>query len=250
MAIKKLLMQCGFSDKQARTYLALLATGSSPLSVVARISGVKRTSLYNFMDEMIEQGLVHKVQRGKRWYFHAAPPDTLVARQRDRLSALEEGAVQLRELAAKSPRPARVTYLEGPAEVRRIVEEELACTREALYIWPAKDVVQMLGGTRYLTMMDKKRIAKGVTVRSVHFLDKRVFLETGAAGRRNLREVRYAPKDARISMGVGIYDNGKVGFFSSTGEAFGALIESQEITSLMKVLFESLWARCQKVDPA
>lgn len=248
MTLKQLLIQCGFSDKQARTYLALLASGSSPLSTIARISGVKRTSLYNFIDDMIAQGLVHKVLRGKRWYFDAAPPDMLVARQRERLTALEEGAAQLRELAEKSPRPARVTYLEGPAEVRRIIEEELRCKREALYIWPAKDVVQMLGGIRYLTMMDRKRIAKKVAVRSIHFPDKRVYLETGAAGSKNLREVRFAPRGSTITMGVGIYDSGRVGFFSSTGEGFGTLIESEEITKLMRALFESFWLRCQRIE--
>ena len=246
MNTKKLLLECGYTENQARTYLALLTSGSAPLSVVSRVSGIKRTSLYNFIDEMIERGLVHKVQRGKRWYYQAASPDSLISRQRDKLLALEDAAPTLREVATNAPKPAKVTYLEGATEMKSIVEEEINCAKEALYIWPAKDVVPTLGGVRYLTAMDKKRIAKGISVKSIHFKDKRVYLETGAASPKNLREVRFAPKDMKATMGVGIYDNGKVGFFSSKGESFGVLIESKEITELMRYLFRSLWERSEK----
>jgi hypothetical protein len=43
-------------------------------------------------------------------------------------------------------------------------------------------------------------------------------------------------------MGVGIYDTGKVAFFSSPKENFGVLIESREIQELMTTLFQMFWA--------
>jgi hypothetical protein len=41
---------------------------------------------------------------------------------------------------------------------------------------------------------------------------------------------------------MGIYDTGKVGFFSSKRESFGVLIESKELQELMTLLFRLFWA--------
>jgi sugar-specific transcriptional regulator TrmB len=241
---QQLLKQCGLTDKQAKTYIALLKLGSSTIAPVSRLSGVKRTSIYNFIDDLVELGIVGKVKKGLRWYYHAESPNKLLAIQKARYSALEEALPALNRLYTKRGVPPLVSYFEGPNEVRQIVAEELECSKEALYIWPASDSVPALGGVRYLTEMDRKRIRCGVAVRSIHFRDKQVNLATGSSGKRYLREVRFAPKGVDLEMGVGIYDTGRVGFFSSGGESFGTLIQSGELARLMRVLFEYFWVRC------
>ena len=54
--------------------------------------------------------------------------------------------------------------------------------------------------------------------------------------------MRWAPPAVDIKMGVGVYDTGKVAFFSSPKENFGVLIESREIQELMTTLFQMFWA--------
>ena len=245
MKLLKLLADCGLTEKQARTYLALLELGSSTISPIARLAGVKRTSIYNFMESLIDLGVVGRVKKGGRWYYHAEPPDRLLQIQQARVQALEAALPGLRRAyQGRHPKPA-VTYFEGPHEVRNILREELSCKKEALYIWPAKDSVPMTGGVAYLTNLDRQRIERGVWVRSIHFRDKQVYLETGGVGKRFLREMRFAPPGIDITMGVGIYDCGTVGFFSSQGEGFGTLIQSEELCQVMRVLFRSFWARCE-----
>lgn len=245
MNLIALLGYCGLSDKEARTYLALLELGDSTIAPIARLAGVKRTSIYNFIESLVELGIVGRVKKGGRWYYHAEPPDRLLRIQQSRCEALETALPALRRsYEKKSPKPS-VTYFEGSSEVRNILREELSCRKEALYIWPARDSVPMTGGVAYLTNLDRKRIDRGVWVRSIHFRDKQVYLETGGAGKRFLREMRFAPRGVEITMGIGIYDSGAVGFFSSQGEGFGTLIRSQELCQVMRVLFYYFWARCE-----
>ena len=237
------LQECGLSTKEVRTYLALLALGSSTIKPIADHARLKRTSIYNFMPRLIEMGIVGKTTKRGRTYFHAQSPTRLVERQRQRLSELEQWLPALASLMnVKAGRP-RISVFEGAAEIRNIVREEVYCTKEALYVWPGKDIIEMIGGVRFMTGIDRERIARGVQIRTVRFREKDVRFPTSAHGPKFLRQLRFAPPQFNTTMGLGIYDSGKVGFFSSHKEAFGILIESQEIYGLIKGLFELLWLR-------
>ena len=54
--------------------------------------------------------------------------------------------------------------------------------------------------------------------------------------------MRWAHPAIDIKMGLGIYDTGKVAFFSSPKENFVVLIESWEIQELLTSLFHMFWA--------
>ena len=243
------LCECGLSEKQARAYLALLELGPSTISPIAERAGLKRTSLYNFIDELVEMGIVGRSMRRGRRYFHAEPLSKLLKVQRERCSQLERAIPSLELLLGRSERSG-VKYFEGPAEVRNIMREELLCKKEVLYIWPAKDVIQMTGGTSYLAAIDRERVRKGIQVRSIRFRGKGVKFSTSGTGKPFLREVRIAPAGVSVSMGAAVFDSGKVGFFSSEKEGFGMLVESTEFSDLMRTLFSYLWVRCDPVSSA
>ena len=90
--------------------------------------------------------------------------------------------------------------------------------------------------------VDRIRIRQGIWVRTVRFRQKDVHYGLSPHGEKYLREIRWAPPQIKVSMGLGIYDNGKVGIFSSKRENFGVLIESVEFQGLVASLFSLLWA--------
>ncbi len=50
-------------------------------------------------------------------------------------------------------------------------------------------------------------------------------------------------------MGMGIYDTGKVSYWSSQKEGFGIIIESVELEMLMRNMYELLWSQAEPVKP-
>jgi len=54
-----------------------------------------------------------------------------------------------------------------------------------------------------------------------------------------LSENCWFPLEDEIFMGL--YDSGKVGFFTSKKEGFGLLIESQELYQLMRSFYQLIW---------
>jgi len=248
MKYLSLLTATGLGDKQARCYLTLLELGELTVTELAKNSGIKRTSIYNFIEELQVRGLVSRIARSRRWYYRAEPPEKLFHSFLAQVNTFEQALPLLaRAYDNKNLKPS-VTYLEGAKQVRHIIKEELSCKKHAYYVWPARDVVSMVGGVKYLANLDRIRINKNIWVHSIHFRNKRVSFETSGIGPRYCREVRYAPASLDIKMGVGIYDSGKVGFFSSSGEGFGVLIKSNELYQLMKILFDFMWQHCSKIE--
>jgi sugar-specific transcriptional regulator TrmB len=243
MELPALLAHCGLNEKQALTYLAILELGQSTIKPISERAGLKRTSLYNFIDELVGLGIVGKILKRGRHYYYAENPTRLVELQTTRLKQVEAALPELLNILQGTKGRPKISYLEGPKEVRNIVREEPRCTKEALYIWPGKDTIEMIGGVKFMGQIDQERIRKGVRVKAIRFRDKDVKFPTSAQNPEFLREMRFAPSNVQISMGLSIYDTGKVGFFSSTREGFGIMIESQELTELMRCFFGLLWDR-------
>ncbi len=245
MALEQVLLDLGLNEKAARTYLALLSLGSTTIKPLADKAKVKRTSIYNFIDRLIEDGLVTRTTVRGRSYYQARPPAQLVELQRARAAQLERALPGLSALFGGAKGAMRMQYFEGAKEVRNIVREELLCRKEALYIWPGGPIMEMIGGARFMTEIDKQRIAKGVFVRTIRSRKTDVKFATSGHGPRFLRELRWAPEGGLLPLGMGLYDTMKVGFFSSEKENFGVLIESAELYQLLRMLYLSFWARCE-----
>lgn len=243
MELMTLLHFLGLNDKEAATYLALLELGSTTIKPISDRAGVKRTSIYNFINDLVALGLVTKSKKRGRTHYQAASPARLVEIQRERLYNLEERLPEFMQLFKTSGRRPQISYYEGPEEMKNIVREEPRCKKEALYIWPGSDVMGMIGGANFLAEIDRERIKKRVWLRVIRFLHKEVKFRTSADGPEFCREIRFAPAILEVTMGLGIYDTGKVAFISSKKESFGVVVESQEMMILMRSLFRLLWDR-------
>ena len=242
MKYDDILLDLGLSDKEARTYLAILELGSSPIKPIAQRSGVKRTSIYNFIDRLVGTGLITQTKVGRAIHYQAAPPTRLAELQRERLRAIEQGLPEFNVLFNTLSTNPRIHYFEGPEQIKNIAREELGCKKLASYIWPDATTTEAIGGIRFMQSIDKERIRKGVSIRSlrVHKPTEHLF-ETSRVGKDFLREIRFAPPEYKIDMAMGLYDTGKVSFFGKEG--FGILIDSKDLYQLMSLLFELLWKK-------
>jgi HTH-type transcriptional regulator, sugar sensing transcriptional regulator len=244
MELVQIFEDLGLNAKEGRTYLAILQLGRSSIGAISDQAGVKRTSIYNFIDKLLQLVIVSKTVIKGRSYYEANHPEKLLALQKERTKRLEGSLPELSGLFNLVGTKPRISYFEGPAQVKNIVREEPNCKREALYIWPGKPILEMIGGAEFMASIDRARIARGVRIRTIRFPRTDVPYKTSAHGEKFLRELRFAPPSISMTMGLGIYDSGKVGFFSSAKEGFGILIESQELMSMMRQLYSCLWERC------
>ncbi|MEZ4754984.1 MAG: helix-turn-helix domain-containing protein [Bdellovibrionota bacterium] len=234
----------GLTDKESAVYLALLESGRSTVKPIADKAGVKRTSVYNFIDHLVELGVVNKsIIRGRK-YFEAVEPENLLEIAKRRLTELEKSIPELSQKKKESEKKIRVRYFEGPNEIKNIMFEEPKCNKEALYLFPSRNVIEMIGGQDFMDKIDRQRIANGISIKAIRFKKREQLFPTSGHGKKYLRELRFAPSFFDSSISVAVYDTGKVAMISSKEEGFGVIIESQELCKLMSSFYDLLWKQC------
>ncbi|MEI6144547.1 MAG: helix-turn-helix domain-containing protein [Candidatus Berkelbacteria bacterium] len=236
------LVKFGLEEKEAKVYLAILELGSSTITPIATRAGIKRTSIYYFIDHLVELGLISKFEKNSRMNYKAESPERLIELENERLAKLKDSLPAFIDLFNLTPHKPRVSYFEGPDQVRNVIREELKCKKEALYIWPGSATAS-IGGVRAISEIDKARIEKGIFIKTIRYKDADINYETSSHGLEYLRELRWGPDNMKVDVGIGIYDTGKISVFSTQKENFGMLIESKELYEAMKIFHRLLWEK-------
>lgn len=236
-----LLEQLGLSEKQAKVYLTLLELGESTIGPVASRSGVKRTSIYNFIRELVGLGLITQTERHHRALYRAEPPSKLKqlidARQKQLTSLLPELETLYQ---AAGVTPTRVSYYRHHSELKILLYQPFHDRVKTIdYLW-ARDIMQKVFGKTVLDDYKKRRETAKIMARIIHprTVDTKPIDPT--EDRQRFRERRFAPAQLLYSASVTIFGH-KVAFISSRRENFGVLIESAEFAQACRVLYEGLW---------
>lgn len=246
-----LLKTIGLSEKEAKTYLAILELGSETITPIADRSGIKRTSIYNFIDNLVEMGLItQSIIRG-RMYYQALSPERLVELQKQRTKALESALPEFLSIFNDKVSKPKISYFEGADQIKNIGNEVLLCHKEVCYLWPGPELTDITGGREFWDRINDDRVERGISVRLLRFQGKDPLYDKSSSGLEYLRETRWAPKEYQdvVDHGLAIYDTGKVGIFGSKEESYGILLESQSYARTMQMFFDLLWEKATPAKP-
>ena len=78
METKTVLEDLGLSDGEIKVYLALLKLGSSPVSKIKEESNLHRTTIYDFIEKLINKGLVSYIVKNNIKFYSAMHPSKLM----------------------------------------------------------------------------------------------------------------------------------------------------------------------------
>jgi HTH-type transcriptional regulator, sugar sensing transcriptional regulator len=242
--IEELLTQNGFSDKEARVYLAALELGEAPLARIASKAHLQRSTVYSLVDEMKKRGLLSLSKRGGIQYASVLPPRILIDRFKQAAQFAEQGLPQLMEMAYASPLKPRVRFYEGLQGLQEILYE-LSYSKEQSFIFTdyeqmppelfafiRKEIVprrRKLNVFSHLILPRNPtnvKVQKEDAVQDLHFAEHRIvdFPRT-----KNPIEIL-------------LFDTSKIGFLSFTQhEMFGVIMDSPAIYETLRNLFELVW---------
>lgn len=115
----------GLEEKQALVYLSALRTGGGTITDLARASGVERTGLYLYLDELVQLGLLKPSTTRKRTVYLPSPPEKLLDIIRDREKDIEQVMPILQSMVADVAGQSQVTYYQGKKSVINLYEDYL-----------------------------------------------------------------------------------------------------------------------------
>lgn len=239
---RRLMDDAGFSDKKAAVYLSILKLGEASSNDIAKNAGIKRTTVYNILPELLKEGVVHKSKRLKKTLFYIEDANDLISRIEEKKFGIEEIVPSLNSLQMSNKSKPRIIQYEGQNGIIQLYKDildsipvggELLSVIGANY---AKDLMPYHILEYYSDFRLKKKINHRLIATNNDFIN-----EFKAKDKGQFRETRILEEgDELIGSDVRIFGN-KVAMLSFKEGFIGVIIESEDLNKLNRILFERVW---------
>ena len=244
--MEEILKKIGLSEKEAKIYLALLDYGEALPGVIADRAGVKRTTAYFTLNELIKKGLASKIKIRGYYYYQPLNPNSLLEKQFNLYKDLETLMPSLLSRRDRFSVEPQITIYHGKEGVIQVMEDSLSAKGE-IYGWANIDEASTGYLKGYYPEYIRKKNEKNIWVRAI-FTDgpeSKIFQKRGI---KELRECYLIPKDQfPFANEINIYDD-KV-FLISHKDKLGILIRNQSIADTQKSIFKLGLIAAKFLDP-
>lgn len=231
------LEKIGFSNNEAKIYLAALELSNGTAQSIADRCGLPKSTAYDAIKKLRKNGLMHSYLKGKRTYFSPADPEHLKKRIEVQNDALNEIFPELDALYGTSEQKPCVRYFEGKKGLGIVLKEILEEAKELICISSIQDLFDKL--SEYYPQFTKQRIAHKIPIRIIA-RDSEKARDRQKMGPQELRVVKIIHTDIPFKALVYIWNN-KVAMMTLKEDFMIVVVESKDIALTHKALFEWLW---------
>lgn len=236
-----ILKQLGLNENEAKFYLAALELGPSTILKLSHKTGLQRSSIYEFMGDLIEKGVIETVISGKRKLYQGAKPEKLKQLLKKQEELLDSIIPELSAMMGKGIQRPKIMLFEGTEGIIKVYEDLLDQPpgSEALSFTSLEDILSVVPES-YATSFLARRTKKNIAVKVILKTDK-FSKEYTTDSKKKLRTIKtVSKKDFPISNEINTYQN-KVSILSFGDEKIGVIIESPQIANSMRAIFNLAW---------
>jgi len=217
--------------------LAALELGKGTVGEISEKSGVKRTSVYNFLEEMKIRGLISELEENGRTVLVAAEPDAVVARAKRQYDDVRQILPELMGVFNLPGNKPKVRFYQGEDGVRAVYEDMLK-TGETVYGF--SDYEKMLATIKDVDLwtIPAERVKKKIKFYCI--------AKDGEQGRavkqldgKQLRETKLVDK-VDFETDINIYGN-KVGMISFRRPLACVIVEDAAIANTLRSVWKAWW---------
>lgn len=232
----------GFSEKKAKIYLAILELGEASVIDISKKIGIKRTTVYNILPELISEGYVKKTSKNKKSLFFVEDPDLLKNNLEDKLATLKEALPEIKSLQNIFPFKPKITFYEGFGGIKEIYKDTLNSLNSGDIILSFTGITNFERliphdiSREYIANRVKKKIRARIIATRSSVMEK--WKENAP---KELREIKIIDDSKyKFDGDIEIYGN-KVALISYKENFIGVVIESKEINQMQRLAFEIMW---------
>ncbi len=235
-----LIHNIGLTENEGRVYLATLELGQSTILEISRKSGVNRTSIYNFLENMKDRGLIIQTRKKSREYFSAIHPRQFLEMEKIKIKQFELLLPELTTLANRKHGRPRVQFFEGLDGVRSAYAHELEAKKEILS-WSDFDACdKLLGKDFFEDYFVPSRMRRGIYYRGI-VVDSPTSRRNVLNNNRRFRETKMLPMKGEILTEIDIF-NDTVALMSFRSQPpVAVLIEDQALAATMRLIWTAEW---------
>lgn len=240
----KSLQELGLSEKEAKIYMAALEIGRATADQLAKHAKILRPTTYVQLDSLMKMGLMSTYEEGKKTYFAPESPELLkrlLAKQREEFASKEKSLADflpalMQQFESAGERPV-VRFFPGKEGIK-LVREELLTTKDkkidAIFSY---EHLRTIYTKEELDSYSHKRKELGIRSRAIYINTPHFEI----AELDELTERRYIPP-TRMTLNIHIHVcDTRTMIFPFEGTLFALVIESEQIASGVKSIFDFLW---------
>jgi sugar-specific transcriptional regulator TrmB len=241
MSLEKPLLRAGLTRPEAKVFLAGLELGEASVSLLAKKAGVKRPTTYAILESLKEKGLINSyVNRGKLVFFAEDP--RLIERQlEEKKQAIHDILPELLSLTNRLAKKPRIHFYEGEVGTEEILRDILKYPNSEFCSWYSAAYSQFFDYSEFVhDYFIPKRLELHIPSRSI-MPDTPASQPIIAPNAKELRQTKLIdPKYYSLNININLYGNSKLALVSYK-EKISLIIESPEIFTALKGIFETMW---------
>lgn len=237
----------GLPKNEAKTYLALLDLNSATASEIIKKTGFHRNTVYDNLSHLIKKGLAGSMKKGKKTYFQAMPPHTLIELISEKNKKIEQERLIAHKLVKEILALQTITKKKEEAMIYQgykgvtAVLEQLLKEKHDIYAFgaSAKLVEEIQTFYKYFfPRWHKQRQQNKITLNIIYTDDNK---ERGELIKGiPYTKVKFIQKQFSSPISLGCSGD-QTAIITFGKEPFALLIKSQEVSKGIKSYFDALW---------
>ena len=255
--IKK-LQDIGFSEEEAKIYLAGLKLGTAKVSEIAKEAEIPRTSVYNYLKKLIESGYFRKTKKQSIEYFIANDPKDIFESKKEKMKSFSNILPMLENLINFQEKKSYVEFSDVKKGLFDINEMMIKASNKKHFVCAIEsgatnEAMLKVVGWKFIQQMQKKICNTKVSVQSILLDDAIPFLkampkETQKIFAKRLPVLNFLDKEEfpfEINLFL-IYPH--YVFIVVPQDVFTIKIENKYIYRSLKTMFMGLYDKTYRKD--
>lgn len=243
------LEKIGLKEKEAKVYIALLKEGQSLANKLAKNTNILRSSIYDYLDVLLDKGFItYTIISGKK-YFQAVDPQKILDSFKEKRNIEEETLKQiipeLTSLKNMTEKKANVEVFEGKEGMKTAMSYALKNKPKEILVYGSSGVSYKLLPF-FMEHWHKQRIKQKTFLRAIYnnIEESRERIKKGPS--LKMASVKFIPIHNFSLAGTLIFENSVLITLWNLESPLAILIESKDITKEYRDNFEILWKLARK----
>ena len=238
--LEKFLKEIGLSEKEAEVYISLLQGDNFSVIEIAKITKIKRSTIYPLIKSLSKKGLVSETTTNKKTNYQAESPERLETYVEEQKLILEENSKKLKDIIPQfksiqrqtGERPV-VKYFEGKEGIMSVNEDIFKdpTQNDDTYIIYSKDLVDEVFKNDETKKIKGTRIKNKIKAHSLYTMKNGSIPSDETSERIKIDGEKYP-----ISCDITIYKD-KVRIATLGKNLSGIYIQSSDLAETLKSLF-------------
>ena len=247
--MKRLLSKVGLDEKEVLVYEDCLNNEPTNPAEIVRRTGLKRSTVYFYLDRLKEKGLVEQRIVSRRKQVITTPPgeafETLIANKKDELAEAEDAAGKLipellKQIHQKNADDGSIQYFIGLDSAKYVLEKVFESEEDLYWLGSMEFFFNFIPPEKFFRQVTVERMSQGTT--SYAITDRRILeYPEFRSALNDFKQFRYLEKPFRQDAFLFVFGSNLCIASKEGRDLRLALLPDESVAKIVLFMFKTLW---------